>query len=863
MASLLLWWLLSTVLAALALPLTMTLFRNLPDRGYPLARILGVLLVSFLTWFLGMWQLASFGGGLIAFCLLIVAGLSVLFLRRDRSIIPFLRQNWPLILFYELLFAIALLVGAVLRIYAPWGGVAIGHTEQPMDFALLNGIIQSRALPPQDPWLSGFGINYYYLGYFQAAVQTVLSGLPSSITFNLNLATLFALAVTGSFSLGYNLTRATDPAGRQRAILVGTLAALFAVLLGNQMGTLQVLSGSNQIAPLDAGEVWTVLSARLSGNRGAVDLGHLVRTPGSFGDSFESVSPSPAWQVNDFDWWWPSRVVWDERPSLEAIEQIHAAGQVEQAFLGWRRYVTPDQIGRYYAITEFPFFSFYLGDMHPHVMGLPLTLLAIALALNLLLAPAGQPYLGPASRWNWLFLVLHAVVLGSLYMANSWDFPTYLLLYGAARIWRASRDAGGPWPRRKALPLGYDAGLDLGLVAGLSIVLYLPFFATFRSLVGNKDIPAEILDAPFLGKLATLPGLSTVLRAVGPVIWDKTSLFSFIVIFGLFLYPALSWLAIQGVRRFGWGNLWGWAGLSLCLALAILFRFPLLLLIPVLILGLRLLKSSRAAEAMVLLMLLVALALALGCDLVYIRDMFESRMNTIFKFYYQIWILLAIAGAWAIGQLLPRLRGDPSLPPPRARWRPLASFVPWAVPLLLLLAGALVYPAMSLRLAFREQREWNLDGLAAMQKQYPGDYAGVQWLLQNTAPDAVVLEAVGPEWSYTGRVSAATGRPTLLGWDGGHEQQWRGGDPEALAEITGLTSPSGVVLVRPRREVVQEIYQTSSAATARQLLDQYGVNYVFVGFLESSYPPEGLAKFAQIGKLVFESPGVQIYRIAR
>ncbi len=861
MASLLLWWMLSTLLGLAALPIAMTLFRSLPDRGYPLARVLGVLLTSFLTWLLGMWQLATFDGGLVFFCLLLVAGLSAIFLWKDRTIVPFLRQNWPLVLFYELLFAVALLVGVVLRIYAPWGGVAIGHTEQPMDLALLNGIVQSRNLPPQDPWLSGFAINYYYLGYLMAAVQTMLAGLPASLAFNLNLAALLALAVTGSFSLGYNLTRAMHPAGRPRAVLVGTLAVLFVVFVGNQMGALQLAGGSSQMAPLNAGEVWTVLGARLAGESGEVELGHTVRTPGSFDEGFSAVTPTPGRQVDDFDWWWPSRVLWDERPSADAIEQIAAAGQVEKALFGWRAYVTPDQITRSYAITEFPFFSFYLGDMHPHVMALPLTFLSMALALSILLAPPGEPYLGPAGRWNWLMLALHAVVLGSLYMANSWDLPTYALLYGGARIVRAGRDAGGPWLRRRALVLGRDTGLDLGLLVGLCLVLYLPFFATFRSLVGSRDIPAEF-QGTFVDTLADLPILSSLLRAVGPVAWDKTSLYSFLVIFGLFLYPLVSWLAVRGVRRYGWGHLWGWAGLAVCVALAVVLHFPLLLLVPAAILCLRLFSSSRPAEAMVLLMLALAAAIALGCDLVYLRDIFESRMNTIFKFYFQLWALLGIGGAWAIGELLPWRQSDPNRPSARPAWRRYALFVPWAIPLLLLLAGSLVYPVLSVRLALRETREWNLDGLAAMQERYPGDYAGVQWLLANAAPDAVVLEAVGPEWGYAGRVSAATGRPTLLGWDG-HELQWRGGDAAALAEVNGLRAEDGTVLVRPRREVVEEIYQTPSAAVARRLLDQYGVDYIFLGSLELAYSAEGRAKFAQVGTLVFSAPGVEVYRVGR
>jgi len=904
MGALLLWWLLIELLGLLALPLTLSLFRNLPDRGYPFARILGILLPSFLAWFLGMWQLATYGPALLAFSLSLLALLSALLLWRERGLLGFLQEHRRYVLGMEIFFALALLGGALLRIYGGWGGPAINHTEQPSDLALLNGILQSRTLPPQDPWLAGYPINYYYFGYFLAASLTHLSGLPSSLTFNLHLALLFALTATGCFSLGYNLTMAQ---GRSipRAVAVGALAVLLVLFCGNQLGALQALTGSNQVAPLRADEVWTVLQARLRGETGSVALGKRVNFLGSdFGGGFEEVRPTPGGQVADFDWWWPSRALWDEMPNAAGRLRIQNQGVTEAALLNWRAFVGPEEAGRFYAITEFPFFSFYLGDLHPHVMALPLGLLALALALNVLLSPErGRPGLAPG-RWGWLFLALNAVLLGSLYVTNSWDFPTYLLLYLAAWFWRWRKEVSGPWSTRDSFALLRD----LGSLVALSIFFYLPFYLTFHSFAGGRTVPAEIAGTPIVEKILSLPILSQFFQTIGPVLWDKTPLYTIGVIFGLFLYPALSWLAAKAWReRVRWGVCY-WAGLALALAvvaaiaavflhpgrpllftlvylalvpafvllypaltrltalgmsrwgtrwdglllacslaaavgLAVHLHFALLLLLPLLALGWRLLRNSRPAEAMALLMLLLAFLLLFGCEIFYIRDIFDNRMNTIFKFYYQVWVLLGLAGAWTAGEVLRNyLR------------RPLPAVL-WSLPLLLLLAGGLVYPALALRQPFSEAREWNLDGLAYMARLYPGDYAGVRWLGENAAPDAVVLEAVvdaqgGSEWGYTGRVSAATGRPTLLAWKG-HEDQWRWGDPQAYAAL------------EVRFADAQRLYETTDLSEARRLLEQYGVDYVFVGSLEARYPAESLAKFAQLGRLVFEAPGLQIYQINR
>ena len=44
-----------------------------------------------------------------------------------------------------------------------------------MEIAFINGILQSDHFPPQDPWLSGFGISYYYFGYVMMSMATRLA----------------------------------------------------------------------------------------------------------------------------------------------------------------------------------------------------------------------------------------------------------------------------------------------------------------------------------------------------------------------------------------------------------------------------------------------------------------------------------------------------------------------------------------------------------------------------------------------------------------------------------------------------------------------------------------------------------------
>lgn len=200
----LIWWLIVEILGLAALALTYRLFKNLPDRGYAFAKPLGILLTSYVLWIGASFGFLRNSWGGIVFSILVVAVFSWWFYsREDREagIASFLGQNRRMVIANEALFALAFALFALFRAYNP----EIMGTEKPMEFAFLNAILRSETFPPHDPWLSGFGISYYYFGYLMMAMLTKLSGLLSSVAFNLGITLLFALTVTGAYALVYNL----------------------------------------------------------------------------------------------------------------------------------------------------------------------------------------------------------------------------------------------------------------------------------------------------------------------------------------------------------------------------------------------------------------------------------------------------------------------------------------------------------------------------------------------------------------------------------------------------------------------------------------------------------------------------------
>src|SRR5262249_37370319 len=139
-----------------------------------------------------------------------------------------------------------------------------------------------------------------------------------------------------------------------------------------------------------------------------------------------------------------------------------------------------------------------------------------------------------------LTLAVAGVAAGALYTANTWDYPTYLLvlLAGVAMPYLiagrpANRPPGWTWLR----PLVVEAAI---LVAW-SILAFLPFHLTFKSLVGGQagSGSPDLASVPVLGwVLDKLSGLLIVNTA------DKT-IVGFLVIFGVFVLCILGWLVYE------------------------------------------------------------------------------------------------------------------------------------------------------------------------------------------------------------------------------------------------------------------------------------------------------------------------------
>jgi YYY domain-containing protein len=236
-----------------------------------------------------------------------------------------------------------------------------------------------------------------------------------------------------------------------------------------------------------------------------------------------------------------------------------------------------------------------------------------------------------------------------------------------------------------------------------------------------------------------------------------------------------------------------------------------------------------------------------------------GRMNTVFKFYLQAWVLLSISAAVALGWLARRAAREPLLRSVRPAWVVFAA---------LLVVAAVAYPLFATQgkvgLRFADL-PLSLDGMDYMQfAQYsdqnrdlnlPGDYAALRWMQQHVAGTPVVLEGRAPIYHWGSRVSIYTGLPTVLGWDW-HETQQRSGDNGA-----GYGA-----MIQARAQDVERAYASPDVGQALSILSKYGVQWVYIGGLERAYYPAiGLDKFRNMPglHLVYDADGVEIYQVVQ
>jgi len=372
-------------------------------------------------------------------------------------------------------------------------------------------------------------------------------------------------------------------------------------------------------------------------------------------------------------------------------------------------------------ITEFPLFTFHLGDLHPHLLCVPLALVAVFLTRAL-----------SNAKGNWpAALVLGSVVYGAAAASNPWC----AIPLGAAMLMVAvGAETGFVGP----LGAGWRLWAGVAAVGAAGWLLYAPFWLAFHPPAqgfGIVTTPTRIDEVALLLAAALLPLIL--------VAWE------------------LSWrwggvdMARRQLSRAAW--------LAAMVLVVVVTKRPLLGLVAAVggILAVTVVRGSNRRVRPTLALALVPLALLALMEIVYFKDPYGAefyRMNTVFKATHMAFTFLAVVGPVALGWL--------------RRRRPALAVAGAA---LVVAAGLPQLAALASRAVDGRPKDWG--GLGWMA---PGEADAAKWL-RGQPRGTVLIEGIGNAYSDAARMSAASGVPAVLGWEN-HEGVWRGG---SIGDETG------------------------------------------------------------------------------
>ena len=595
MIHLLIWLIVLQIVGAAGFVWAFHLFRDLPDRGYGVSKVLGLLLTAYALWALVTARVLENGLLSLLIVLALLLGASAILFREHRAEMQeFARARWRLLAAQEVVFFLAIGVFTAFRVFAPDVTVSTSinglTTEQPMDLAFLASSLNSVTFPAADPWLSGHSISYYYFGYLALSIPAQITGASAAVGYNLAIITLFGLTASAAFSLTTNvilradLVRIRMPRLDVSVIVGGVATVVLLLVAGNFSGGLQGITEAVTGGGLPDNSFWWWQSTRIIEDAGPLSpidefpafsfvLGDLHPHVMSLPFVLLALSGSLAWLAKEE----APDVTWPMRRTGELF--------IMALIIGALGFINTWDILMYFAVLALAIIVRRLWETgvverssrREFLLDVAVPAVAIGVGAILLFAP--------------YYLTIDGGVRGVLPVPDS---GTGLDHY--ARIWGPMFLALGPplvyaWLRLKGKEIRARVATGVLFLSAAPLILWTVIVIVWGLLPG---------DWPVADLAPGLPETGMRLMVTMPAV----------------LLAAAGLVAAMPPR---------WGGLP---------ERPGMIFVPI---------------------LLVAAAMAIIVpELFFAWDSFGARMNTVFKVHYQAWLLLSVAAGVGLTWLITR-----------------------------------------------------------------------------------------------------------------------------------------------------------------------------------------------------------------
>ena len=816
------WILLIQLLGWMAFIGLFPLCKALPDRGYGISKIIGIAIFSWSCWILASIHAVPFSRTQAFFVFLTLFGVSwFLMMKQWESLGAYLKEKWLALTGMEILYFVLLAIFLMIRTYHPnaiWG-------EKPMNISFINAVYRASYFPPEDPWISGFPINYYYYGHAVYSIIGKFAGIPPEYLFNIGGASVTALTGLAIFSLAFALCRKA---------FISLIAVYLAVFAGPLVSLLNIIKHENQLNGI------------------------------SFGDFAAGIFSAGKFMCIIILYYLGIDLGLTEKLKLHSYD-----------LLFWQ---SGHNIFKGTAANEFPYWTHLFMDFHAHMLVMPFTFAFLVLLYAYFARPRKE-----TNGWEISgFVVVLALLLGTVTCTNTWDLPGLIIGLGfivAVKFFRESVLIGKQpvytdwlspqtWQEIFRFPVA-----PLLSILILSVLMLYPFHFWFDSRVNSIGIMTEG-NSPLTTYLSFFVHLLipliiagvflAVIRRDGRISAKRCLAFSvfFSSIFIFFqVYTRWNPFHFPSPHTFGAIEL----GLPMDYTVVGLF-LPFLF-----VMFFSLWQRWRSSETVFWLLLgVLGLGLSMGIEFFYIKEGWSEpshRWNTIFKFNLQVWHYLSIFAAISL------LYCWRAVKPVGVRIN--SAFVVLSrtglVSLIVLfwlvtLPFAVIGPILVTKTVGAIDRDGkgvqpSLDGLAWLQKEAYSAYAGIQWFNRFVPGSPAIVELFDNDHAYQSmsRFCSNTGLPGILGW------------PNHIRERKH--SPE----VDIRNGDIQKIYTSNDRKEVYSLLGQYNVEYLVFSDLEMSmkrgmndrlapYGAASLKRFEDWGDLftlVYRYGNTSIFQINR